>query len=364
VLGEPIVLEGKSVLLALALALASASPALAHFAERQRSLSAYVEGSDLVVRGVIDDVDQALVGEHAKQDGRATVRVEEALKGGPAGEGPLRFTTTGVHQPRYRKGEHVLLFLNRKPGTDPVELVTLQSAIEGVDLDGADGSALLSAVRGYVAVDRTADPVARLARLKAAILRDLESPTSLLWQNALFDLSKRSELSLDRTDVARLERLALAEARPSVLRVGCVAKLGAVSAAGEPTAAEALARIVRSKGDPFVRSVAVTAIGESHAPPAHAVLLHALRDSDQPVRRAAADGLGRLGRSDAIDPLARVAAGDPARLVRFSALKAIARIGGGPAEKALSRLADRSPSASREIDLARREVTRQTGGQN
>ena len=44
-LREPIVSEGKSVLLTLALALASAVPASAHFAERQRSFSAYVEST-------------------------------------------------------------------------------------------------------------------------------------------------------------------------------------------------------------------------------------------------------------------------------------------------------------------------------
>jgi HEAT repeat protein len=83
-----------------------------------------------------------------------------------------------------------------------------------------------------------------------------------------------------------------------------------------------------------------------------------LGDPVAQVRRAAADALGRLGESAAVDPLASVAANDADSGVRFSALRAIALIGGEHAAETLDQLAEnpKFPDTAQAIDLARREV--------
>ncbi len=358
---------GRSIAAAYAV-IACVAPASAHFAERQSSVSGYIAANELVVRGLVEASDQGIERGHSSRDGLGTLRVDEILKGQvPAPPAPsLAFKTTGAHQPTYRKGEQVLLFLYRLPDSDPPVFLTRQNAMERISLDGPDGATLLSAVREYVAIDRIPDAAERLRRLKAAIVRDLASPAPLLWQNALFDLSKRSDLALGPPDVAAIREVALREDRESILRVGCVAKLGELGRAGSRDAAQALASILASASEPIVRTMAAAALEETRAPVARPALARALGDPSAPVRRAAAESLGRLGEAEAVDPLGRVAGADPNAGVRFAALKAIARIGDERADETLQRLAasPKFPDTAKAIDLARRQVAQQTKGRD
>ncbi len=363
---------GRSVAIACAL-VAGAVPTSAHFAERQSSISGYVASTELVVRGAVEGSDQKIEGGHSPRDGCGALRVDEVLKGQlpvPPAASPtvpsLTFKTTGVHQPTYRKGEQVLLFLNRVPDSDPPVFLTRQNAIERIELGGPDGPTLLSAVREYVAVDRVADAGERLRRSRALIVRDLASPAPILWQNALFDLSKRTDLALGPSDVAAIREVALQPDRESILRVGCVAKLGELGRAGSREAAQALASILASASEPIVRTMAAAALEETRAPVARPALARALDDPSAPVRRAAAECLGRLGEAEAVDPLGRVAGADPNAGVRFAALKAIARIGDERADMTLERLAvdPKFPDTAKAIDLARRQVAQQTKGKD
>jgi HEAT repeat protein len=350
-----------TVVLALAIALGGPSAARAHFAGRQRSISSRCETSEVVVRGVIERAEQTFEAGHSRRRGKGAIRVEEVLKGEAPRGGSLAFETAGVHQPRYRAGEHVLLFLSRVPASTPARLVTRQSAIEAVDLDGADGAAVLAAVRGYLEISRIADPALRRERLKGAILAELDSPSALLWEDGVFDLSRRTDLPLDDADVSRLGRLALRGDAAPVLRVGCIAKLGALGKQGRDAAARALATVVVSPGELVVRTMAAAALADTRSPAARPALVRALTDPAAPLRRAAADALGRLGERSAVDPLCEAAADDPDGRVRFAAVKAIARIGGPHAEATLGALPGRSrfTDAVTAVELAHREVSRQ-----
>ncbi len=359
-----LILGGRSIAVGCALVL-GAAPASAHFAERQSSISAYVAGSELIVRGVIERSHQTIEAGHSERDGHGILRVEDVLKG-DAPKPPLRFTTTGTHQPRYQQGEHVLLFLNRRPDSDPPVFLTRQNAIERVDWSGPDGPALLAAVREYVAIDRVPDETQRLVLLKTAVVRDLSSPKRALWENALFDLSKRPDLPLGFADVAVLEQLALDQSRESVLRVGCVAKLRDLGRAGSGPAAHALAAILASRSETIVRTMAAAALEETRSPAAGPALTRALGDSSTTVRRAAADGLGRLRVGEAVGPLGRVAGRDPNAGVRFAAFKALARIGNEGARETLQRLAENPqfPDTPNAIELARRQAAHSTYGRD
>ena len=341
--------------------LAYVGSANAHFAERTRSIAGYVSRSEMVVTGVIEEWSEQLKAGHSERNGLGLLRVEESLKGeAPAGTS-LRFEASGIHQPTYPRGEHVLLFLNRIPDSNPPRYLTMQNSLERIGLRGDSAAPILGAVREYVAIEKTHEPGVKLERWKTVTLRFLASPLPTLWQNALLDLSTRSDLPLDPSDVAILRGLTMDEARPGILRVGCLAKLKALGSSGNPPALKATEEIVASNAAPFVRALAATALQETGAASALPALVTALRDASPAVREAAANGLGRLRRSDTISPLARTARSDSNRLVRFSALKAIARIGGAAAEQALADLRKNpsDPNVSQQIDLARREIEQQ-----
>lgn len=334
----------------------------AHFAERTRSIAGYVSRSEIVVAGVIDEWSEQLKAGHSERNGFGLLRVEETLKGEvPAGTS-LRFEASGIHQPTYPPDEHVLLFLNRIPDSNPPHYLTMQNSLERIGLGSDSAATILGAVREYVAIEQIHEPGVKLERLKTATLRFLASSLPILWQNALLDLSTRSDLPLDSSDVAILRGLTMDETRPGILRVGCVAKLKAMGSTRNRLALKAMEDVVSSNAAPFVRALAATALQEIGAPSSLPTLVAALQDSSPAVREAAANGLGRLRRSDAIPPLARTARSDSNRLVRFSALKAIARIGGAVAEQALAELRKHSgdPKVSQQIDLARREIEQQS----
>jgi len=350
-----------SVLLALAIALGGAVGADAHFAQRQSSISQYLESTELVVRGVIERSDQRFENGHSPRDASGVVRIQEVLKGTSPGRAPLRFETTGVHQPKYTPGKHVLLFLEKLPGSGHYR--TRQSTVDAVDLDGKDGQAVLATVRAELEILAIADPALRLTRLKQGIMHGLDSPTPLLWQDALYDLSKRTDLALDDRDVVRLERIALSAGKPNVLRVGCVAKLSALGKTGQRRAMAALGTVLGAKGELIVRTMAAAAIADAGSALGAPALVQALGDENTPVRRAAADGLGRLREAAAVDALANVARADGNDGVRFAALKAIARIGGTHADETLGELAanPKFPDTARSIELARQQVAKLDG---
>jgi hypothetical protein len=107
----------------------------------------------------------------------------------------------------------------------------------------------------------------------------------------------------------------------AVLSATAVA-LGAVVPASHAQQRTTIVRVLRESSDFRARVRAAMALGASADPAMATVLAGALRDPEPAVRVAAAEGLARLGNSDALLAL-RDALSDPSREVREAAERAI-----------------------------------------
>ncbi|MGH7823336.1 MAG: hypothetical protein ACREQ9_26550, partial [Candidatus Binatia bacterium] len=187
----------KSVLpLALAaLLVGGASAASAHFAERTASLWGFVSRSDLVMIGRIGDSRRFEERGHTTVPGAVRLRVEETLRGAASDE-EVAILVAGPHQPRYARGERVIVFAERRDGL----LRSLQSRSEKIAIDGGATDPVLAAVRSYVAIAAEADAVRAAERLKRLTLELLRSPVPRLHQDAIFDLSRAEGIDRHLTD--------------------------------------------------------------------------------------------------------------------------------------------------------------------
>lgn len=322
--------------------------ARAHFAERTDSLWGFVSRSDLVAVGTV------LRSQHFEEKGHTTLpgavrlRIDELLLGDAPG-GEVGVLVEGLHQPRYADGERVLVFAERSGAV----LRSIQSRAEKVTLgDGAEG--LLATVRRYLAVAKEADPELRLLGLRKITLELLKSTVPRIYEDAVFDLSRKDLLdaALDEGDIRGLGRLALAEDSPLVVREGIAFKLGVLSRGRRSAAIEPLERLAREARSPVVRVAALNALRVSGLPAAGRIFVSALAAESRHVRLAAVDGLAAATTDAAVAALAG-AADDTDSQVRFSAIRALVRISGPSAEAALGRIRSQgSPEQRRDLELA------------
>ncbi|MDY7224984.1 HEAT repeat domain-containing protein [Hyalangium rubrum] len=96
---------------------------------------------------------------------------------------------------------------------------------------------------------------------------------------------------------------------------------------------DALKELARqlSSEDPYERESAVLELVELADPKAASLLVRALGDSAEPVRRWSAHGLAKLGRAEDVPALRRTMEKDPAPSVRIQAALGLARLGERPA---------------------------------
>jgi HEAT repeat protein len=108
----------------------------------------------------------------------------------------------------------------------------------------------------------------------------------------------------------------------------------ALGKSGDRDALPSIKRAIDSK-DNILRSYAIAAVGHFPGEETVQILMTSLRDSFPRVRELAAEKLGDLEASEAVDILIYRARRDPEKKVRQSAFRGLSKIGGGSAVKFL-----------------------------
>jgi hypothetical protein len=296
---------------------------------------------------IVDPTEVVTLDEPARREPAVRVDVLAVLKG-KLEERSLRFVQHGHGVPTYARGEKVLVFLEPIEASRELAGSALVQALRWVShqegeakfvLDGAAGAALEDAVGAYVAVERIADPEARLRALRRLTIESLAAGHPAVASSALRDLMSAAGPPLVTVnDLPALERLIAAPNVPIGIRAPLLAELerrrlldGGPHWTGlfRGTSGEDILVVVRAA----VSSPNATVTDE----------LARLAAGDDPAAAAAAAiAIGERGDASAVDRLAGLLE-HPAREVRLAAVRGLGRLRTEAARRVLDQAARSHP---------------------